>query len=619
MKSHRPGFSILSAICLCAVLACLGGNQALAQRFQYHYGGVNSEAGRGGVHPVSEGGYIAVGESFTPSGGAISDIYVLRTNDDGTRAWSQTYNIGGNDSATDVEEVRDAAGAFDGFIICGVTEVTEDPCNRSRDIFLLRIDRCGVVNWVNTYGLKETDDIAYDVIVAQIGTDKCRTSPGDFIVVGSTARPRTPLDGYILRVRDVAPANLIWARTYNILCTNDDDYFYGVAEAVTDKTGDIIAVGGTRGDNCGQGFGGTDAVIARVSGCDGRAVSVGVYGDKLNQDLRSVVELNRKCVGDIAATGYTDVVGDDGTVNKDVYLIETRSDPCAIVADLHIGDRDDDEGYCIREVPKGHPDDGLLIVTGYMTLPKGLGRQDLFMQRFACGGWGIVPPFTALYGGKATDWGWSVSPVIDSKPCRTAGYIAAGFTNSFTFPDQQLYLVKTDLGMKSGCFETQAEPLRKDPDYEGLCVDPRIEVQEREEIPPIERACQFWERVLCYDGAGTKICTIPDCECGGGGGFGKPGLRNHLSFDGVSVVSPAPNPMMPGRDITLQYKLTQAAEATVTVSDLSGKVIYTHTGAFEAGNNVLPISTQGWSSGSYLVNVTVGDHFATKRIVINDK
>jgi hypothetical protein len=437
-------------------------------------------------------------------------------------------------------------------------------------------------------------------------------------VVGSTASPRSPLQGYVLRVYDQPFPNLLWARTYDVWCDNDDDYFYGVTEITADKSGDIVAVGGTRGDACGTGFGGTDALVARLSGCDGKPVRIGVYGDKYNQDLRSVIELNRNCAGDLAATGYTDVVTADGQVDKDVYLLQTTRDPCKRVSELRIGGRDDDEGYCIREVPKGHPDDGLMVVTGYMTLENGLGRKDLFLQRFKCGGWGIAGPFTALYGGKVNDWGWSVSPVIGSEPCRSSGYIATGFTNSFTFPDEQLYLVKTDAGMKSGCNETQVEPERNDPGFETKCVDVRVNKLEQEEEPKIERQCQYWERLLCYEAGGTKSCTIKDCECSGGG-FGKPGLRNRISFDGVSVVSPVPNPMMRGADITLEYTLTSADAATVTVSDLAGKVIYKHTGDFKAGNNSLAIPTQGWSAGTYLVNVAVGDHFSTKRIVINDK
>jgi Secretion system C-terminal sorting domain len=608
----------MGAICLCIALACFGG-ELHAQIFQYHYGGENNEAGRGGVRPVVEGGYVAVGESFTPNAGATSDIYVLRTNDDGTRAWSQTYNIGGNDSALDVEQILTADGTLDGFIVCGVTERTEDPCTRNRDIFLLRLDRCGNINWVNTYGLPETDEIGWDLVITRLGTDECKTAAGDFVVVGSSARPRTPLDGYILRVRDQPFPNLIWARTYNILCDNDDDYFYGVTEAITDKSGDIIAVGGSRSRSCGQGFGGSDAVIARVSGCDGSSISVAAYGDELDQDLRSVAELNRNCIGNIVATGQTQVIREDGSIDKDVYLIETRSDPCAMVGDLRIGDINDDEGYCIREAPKGHPDDGLMVVTGYMTLPGGLGRQDMFLQRFRCGVFGIVPPFTMLYGRKTTDWGWSVFPVLDREPCRTAGYIATGFTNSFTFPDEQLYLIKTDAGMRTGCNEAEVEPRREDPPYEGLCVDPRIERREHEEEPRIEQRCQFWERLLCYEATGTKVCTIRECECTHGGGFGKPGENNRISFGGVSVMSPVPNPMQRGRDMTLEYTMEHDANATVTVSDLNGKVIYRHTGAFKAGNNSLPIGTQGWATGAYLVNVIVGDHSSTKRIVISDK
>ena len=89
-----------------ALLFGLSASDAQAQKFEYTYGGpLCSEAGRGGVQQVSQGGYITAGESFSPEDCATSDIYIVRTNNDGSLAWSQTYDIGGNDSAADVQEV----------------------------------------------------------------------------------------------------------------------------------------------------------------------------------------------------------------------------------------------------------------------------------------------------------------------------------------------------------------------------------------------------------------------------------------------------------------------------------------------------------------------------------
>src|SRR5262249_31014588 len=100
--------------------------------------------------------------------------------------------------------------------------------------------------------------------------------------------------------------------------------------------------------------------------------------------------------------------------------------------------------------------------------------------------------------------------------CRSAGYVATGFTNSFTPGNDQLYLIKTDLGMKSGCNETQVEPNRVVPKYPVECPDPFSDLREHEEVPDIKSLCQNWGNLLCYDTDGTKPCFIPECDCGGG-------------------------------------------------------------------------------------------------------
>src|SRR5690349_21087922 len=114
------------------VIGLLIGSEAAAQRFQYVYGNAGcNEAGRYGVKQVTTGGYITVGETGCAGGG--TDIYVVRTNINGTQMWAWSYSIGHNDTATDV--IEDANGDF---VICGVTD-NGAPCALSRDMFILRL------------------------------------------------------------------------------------------------------------------------------------------------------------------------------------------------------------------------------------------------------------------------------------------------------------------------------------------------------------------------------------------------------------------------------------------------------------------------------------------------
>ena len=143
-----------SALIAVAALFCgLSTARLHAQMFQAVYGGgvAPGEAGRGGVKAVSSGGFIDAGESFSASN-PNSDIYVVRTDNAATLAWSYTYSIGANDSATDIIECTNGD-----FVIVGVTDNIGSGCAPSRDIFLLRIDNCGRVLWVNTYGTPDVE------------------------------------------------------------------------------------------------------------------------------------------------------------------------------------------------------------------------------------------------------------------------------------------------------------------------------------------------------------------------------------------------------------------------------------------------------------------------------
>src|SRR3954471_14057247 len=89
---------LLPTLAAIAMIGIIGSTASIAQTFQWVYGGPNcTQAGRYGVLQLPGGGYIAVGESFSPTPGCFgfgSDIYVVRTAANGAVLWSFTYNIG---------------------------------------------------------------------------------------------------------------------------------------------------------------------------------------------------------------------------------------------------------------------------------------------------------------------------------------------------------------------------------------------------------------------------------------------------------------------------------------------------------------------------------------------
>lgn len=561
MKASRTAsypLLMLTAIVL-AIAASAG---ASAQKFQYVYGGGDDEAGRGGGRPVSNGGYVAVGETFTPDGGNTSDIYVVRTEGNGSLAWSWSYDAGGNDSATDVEELfemvvtmvdstivyppippdtmprvehhwrLDTTYAHDGFILTGVTDnesLDEWEGDPSRDLFLLRLDECGNIVWWKTYGRDTTDEIGWDVDVTSV-EDGMQFRWGDFIVAGTTTQHNaagSKRNGYLLRTDNMG--NIKWDRTYDIDSAKDDDYFYSLDECHIAKNmngmmvgvGDIVVGGGT------YRYGNDpDALIGRVQGNSGLlgGLLCGFYVLKRAgaDDFRSVIERKKMHAGFIVAFGFVSVAGD-----RDVYGVEMQHKPVGAAnlnAQIAFGSDDDDEAYEVREMDGVGSMNQALIVTGYYSDEFfGLGGKDAFLQE--------IDPFNFnrsgnihVYGGPGTDWGWSVSLVDELKPdpmlppCRNTGFVVAGFTDSdlpgeggLTVDAQDLYLIKTDRQKVSGCNETDFEITDYDPPINDRMPNVDLGMISRVKDPTYEDHCELWELQLCFDPDGTRDCALPWC------------------------------------------------------------------------------------------------------------
>lgn len=83
--------------------------------------------------------------------------------------------------------------------------------------------------------------------------------------------------------------------------------------------------------------------------------------------------------------------------------------------------------------------------------------------------------------------------------------------------------------------------------------------------------------------------------------------------DNITVGSLFPNPT--NNTVALNYSLKSGSDVTVTVTDLSGKVVYTSTSSEVAGGHTLTIDAADYTNGMYLVNVASNDATVTKRFV----
>ena len=166
------------------------------------YGGANDDVAYS-IHQTSDGGFIVAGgtHSFTTVNG---DVWVLKLDANGNIQWQKTYGGNGVDVARSIQQTSDG-----GFIVAGETSSFAT----NTDVWILKLDANGNISWQKTYGGNEVD-VAYSIQ---------QTSDGGFIVAGETSSFGSGYkDIWILKLN--ASGGIQWQKTYGEDATDDSAY-----------------------------------------------------------------------------------------------------------------------------------------------------------------------------------------------------------------------------------------------------------------------------------------------------------------------------------------------------------------------------------------------------------
>gem|GEM_PF-4864529 len=577
-----------------AMLCVLGSIGAQAQ-FQADYGGAGDEFGRA-VHQNSNGAFIVTGEAPSPFALGRSDVYVIITNPLSEFPMvEKTYNLSnGNDFGTDIQETT--VNGIIGYIVTGYTQAGSDG---NADIFLMKLDQFGTPIWCRLYsdvGVNINDE-AYHVEV----------TTGGYVVSGrSTSNHAAHFDAVLFKT-DTA-GNLLWGNAYDGASSSYEGFY---SNAVL-PNGDHVACGSTTigGDH--------DVLVTRVSaaGVPTWQRRYGVSGS--NQGSRSI----RSCRPTGPNPGQLIIAGNTGASLSLAMLVNDVAGNFTAARSYNAGGGWQ-EAMGVAEDP-----DGKFIFTGLNAYPPGgYGNIDFYLQRV----WGnLVNDWYRIQGGQwggGDDRGWAVDIGIPFNGQIDYTILATGM---MTTPNaqQDLHLTRADqFGLTSAnCLTRSLAPVTTTinwtpinmpvPRRWGLVlnrVTPQVYEYSRDpwhcdgplfNIVPIEPA----------DPLHPTLAGGHDANAGSALGSAMSGVES--GDDAAAALTAYPNPVVRGGAFVLDYVASPEAKVSVSVSDMTGRVV--HTADIGGGAMRLPVRTDGWPSGSYLVRLTIDGVRSTRRMVVTD-
>lgn len=234
-----------------------------------------------------DGGYIVAGQTYTPT--ASWDLWLLKLDAGGAVVWQKTYGGTGEDVAKCVQPTAD------GGYILGASTLSFG--SGSWDVWLLKLDASGTIEWEKTFG-----DSGSDVLESVR-----QTADSGFVVAGYTDSFGST-DAWAFQV-DSTGETLLWSRTYG---GGLPDAAHWIEER---PGGGFVIVGETES----FGAGGADAWLAKL-GAGGNVLWAKTYGGSGNDIGRAVHPTSD---GGYIIAAETDSFGAGGT---DAWFIKTQPD-----------------------------------------------------------------------------------------------------------------------------------------------------------------------------------------------------------------------------------------------------------------------------------------------------
>jgi hypothetical protein len=345
------------------------------------YGGSKWDRGYCVVQ-TSDGGYAMAGQTLSYGAGDW-DFYLVKIDPAGNLQWKRTYGGNGLDSAYSMIQTIDG-----GFALAG--ETTSFGSGGS-DIYLVKTDKEGIMQWNKTYG-----GSAYDH-----GRCLIQTSDGGYAIVGDTwSFGAGNRDFYLVKTDPTG--TIQWNKTYG---GAGDDYGNSLIQA---PDGGYVLAGYS------NSFGGNVYLV------ETDAAGVMRWDKTFGGSSGGASCVISTTDGGFAIVGQTDYY--------DVYLIKTDSTGTAQWS-RNYGTWAYESGKSIIQTS-----DGGYAIAGYSDYS---GNQwDVYLVKIDSSG---SLQWSRNYGGSNLDAGSSIIQTSDG------GYVIAGETSSFGAGGVDAYLIRSDI------------------------------------------------------------------------------------------------------------------------------------------------------------------------------
>ena len=361
-------------------------------QWQRTIGGTGDDQARS-IIQTTNGGFIITG--FTNSFGAGNyDFYIVKFNSSGTLQWSRTVGGTGDDQTQSIIKTTDA-----GYAVAGYTRPLGSDYS---DFYIVKFDSGGSLQWNKTIN-RANYDYAFSII---------QTSDGGFTLAGVSATGGVfSSDMFIAKLNSAGTYQ--WSKTYG--GSGDEPALSMIQTA----DGGFVFAGYSNSYSPFHVF-----YILKIDST-GTLQWCRLIGETgTGSVVYSIIQTTDG--GFALAGGFTPT----GTGNYDMYIVKLSSGGSLQWTRTVGGTGDDNANSIIQTTDAG------FAVAGY-TNSFGTGNYDMYIVKLNSSG---TLQWSRTVGGTGYDNANSIIQTTD------AGFVIAGYTNSFGTGNYDMYIVKLDAG-----------------------------------------------------------------------------------------------------------------------------------------------------------------------------